>query len=312
MEDLVSVIMSTYNEKVDWVRASIESIAFQTHKKIEFIIVLDNPNNFELEELVSSFEKEISFIQIVRNDKNMGLVASLNKALKLCNGKYIARMDADDISDKYRLEKQIKFINDNHVDFTYSGVNTINEEGEVIFSQDYSKLSHIEVSSRLKYKNITNHPTWFVRKEVYDSLNGYRNIPYCEDYDFVLRAISKGYKVMQMDENVLQYRVRKDGVSRTYSLEQYLNSSVISKMYKNSLLENNKLVFAAVQKNRSISVKEKSDRFSKAERLFLKGNFLYRKKSHYSGLIYMLLSNFHSIYFMRSNLDRIRYKYAVR
>lgn len=103
----ISVIMSTFNEKLEWVKEAIDSIINQTYRNIEFIIIVDNPNNIELKNMLEQYCIEDDRIKIIVNEFNIGLVKSLNKALKICSGEFIARMDADDISVKYRLEKQL-------------------------------------------------------------------------------------------------------------------------------------------------------------------------------------------------------------
>ncbi len=108
MEDLISVIMSTYNESVSELRESIESVLKQTYSNIEFIIVIDNPNNEELSAFIYSFDDPR--IRVIKNDRNIGLVNSLNKAICQSKGKYLARMDADDICEANRLKLQKDYL----------------------------------------------------------------------------------------------------------------------------------------------------------------------------------------------------------
>ena len=72
MDELVSVIMSTYNEPLEYIEMAIESILSQTWNKIEFIIVIDNPNNEELTEFIKKYERNNN-ITIIYNDVNRGL-----------------------------------------------------------------------------------------------------------------------------------------------------------------------------------------------------------------------------------------------
>ena len=88
MEDLISVIMSTYNESVSELRESIESVLKQTYSNIEFVIVIDNPNNEELSVFIYSFDDPR--IRVIKNDRNIGLVNSLNKAICQSKGEYLS------------------------------------------------------------------------------------------------------------------------------------------------------------------------------------------------------------------------------
>ncbi len=113
---MISVIMSTYNEENMLIRQAVESILNQTYSEFEFIIVLDNPKNIEIANLIQEYASRDKRIVILKNEKNLGLVKSLNKALEISKGEYIMRMDADDISEKDRIEKEYKFLKENNLD----------------------------------------------------------------------------------------------------------------------------------------------------------------------------------------------------
>ena len=104
---LFSVLMSTYNETTKELDESINSILQQTYSNFEFLIINDNPNNYELEKTLKSYKD--SRIKIIHNEENLGLVKSLNNGLKYCNGQYVARMDADDISCPSRIQDEKQY-----------------------------------------------------------------------------------------------------------------------------------------------------------------------------------------------------------
>jgi glycosyltransferase involved in cell wall biosynthesis len=105
--------MSIYNEKNEWMHESIDSILNQTFPDFEFIIINDNPARVENSLLLEEYRKKDNRIIILTNEENIGLTRSLNKGIKISKGKYIARMDADDISFPIRLEKQIDIMENN-------------------------------------------------------------------------------------------------------------------------------------------------------------------------------------------------------
>src|SRR5699024_5552594 len=113
MAALVSVIMSVYNETETELALAIESILNQTYKDIEFIIVLDAPDNELVLKLIKKYQTSDDRIKIIINNQNQGLAKSLNTGIKSSSGEYIARMDADDISFKNRLDVQISFLEKN-------------------------------------------------------------------------------------------------------------------------------------------------------------------------------------------------------
>lgn len=218
--------MSTYNETVNELEKSINSILNQTYKNIEFIIISDNPQNYKNIDYLDSLTDVR--IRIIKNKTNIGLVASLNEALNLATGEYVARMDADDISYLNRLVTQIVYIKSRDLDVVGGNVEFIDESDEII-SQQHFPSEHSKINYFLKWGNCVPHPTWLVKKNVYLSLNGYRNIPRCEDYDFICRAIQNGFKIGNVREYVLKYRIRENSVSNSKKGEQYLVRDYIAR-----------------------------------------------------------------------------------
>ena len=97
MEAVVSVIMSVFKEPQEYLKHSIDSILTQSFKDFEFIIICDNPSDKNICNFLKVYKSIDYRIKLVINPTNMGLTKSLNIGLKLASGKYIARMDADDI-----------------------------------------------------------------------------------------------------------------------------------------------------------------------------------------------------------------------
>lgn len=106
----VSVLMPVYNTKEEYLRESIESILNQTYKDFEFIIINDGSIN-NAEEVILSYKDER--IIYIKNKQNLGTSCSLNKGIEVIRGKYMIRMDSDDISLPERIEKQIEFMDKN-------------------------------------------------------------------------------------------------------------------------------------------------------------------------------------------------------
>ena len=111
MKPDVSVIMSVYNGET-YLREAINSVINQTFKTWELIVINDcsTDSTAQILEEISSLDERV---KVHPNEVNLRLPTSLNKAISLCEGKYIARMDADDICLPDRLEKQFKFMEEN-------------------------------------------------------------------------------------------------------------------------------------------------------------------------------------------------------
>ena len=125
MQELITVLMSTYNETEGDLRKSIDSILQQSYRHTEFLIINDNPTNEMLARVLEEYHNRDPRVRVIKNDKNMGLVASLNRGWCLASGEYIARMDADDIALPDRLEKQMVFLREKGYDFVGDGIQNI-------------------------------------------------------------------------------------------------------------------------------------------------------------------------------------------
>lgn len=230
---MISIIMSTYKEEENLLRESIESILNQTYKDFEFIIILDHPENDLHKRIIEKYSKIDNRIRFFVNEKNIGLTGSLNRGLSLAKGEYIARMDADDISLPYRLERQLEYIKKNQYDLIGGITQMIDEDGNSIYSIQKVPTDFNKIKKALRYGQCIAHPTWLGRKEVFDYLNGYRNIPFCEDFDFTLRVVLNGFKISNLNETVLKYRMTKNSISRNNLYDQYLYMKYITNEYSN-------------------------------------------------------------------------------
>ena len=230
---MISILMSTYKEEERLLRQAIESILNQTYADFEYIIILDYPDNEMHKRVIHEYASKDHRIQFYINEKNMGLTDSLNRGLSLCHGDYIARMDADDISLPDRLERQLNYLEKHDFDLIGGITEMINEDGTLLYSIKSVPTKPEKINKALCYGQCIAHPTWLGKKVVFDSLDGYRKMPLCEDYDFTLRAVLKGYKISNLNEPVLKYRMTSNSISRNNLFEQYLYMSYITSEYKN-------------------------------------------------------------------------------
>jgi glycosyltransferase involved in cell wall biosynthesis len=231
LNELISVILPVFNERLEWLNLSIESILNQQNCNFELIIVNDNPEDNNLKKALDKY-CENSRIRIIYNKENIGIVGSLNKAISVAKGVYIARMDADDISLPNRLNTELQMMLNDQVDFIMTGVEQINEEGTFLSNDHYNMLSSEKIAKRLKYKSLGAHPTWLVKKVVFDCLNGYRNIQYAEDLDFGIRALESGYKLLLIPDITLQYRIRENSITQSKQVDMMLIATYIRKIYR--------------------------------------------------------------------------------
>lgn len=221
-EPVISVIMSTYREEETFLRKAIESVLQQTFTEFEYLIAVDAPDNAELIAILTEYAARDRRIQIYVNEKNMGLSASLNLLIQKARGEYIARMDADDISLPTRLETQLSYMREHGSDVISCDVRVIDEKDAVIQHMSGLPSTDAKIKKKLRINNCLPHPGWMVRSEVYRSLEGYRNTPYCEDYEFLLRARNQGYQFGNVNQELIAYRMTTVSISRSNLYRQYL------------------------------------------------------------------------------------------
>lgn len=237
---MISVLMSVYNEKIEYVHKAVESILAQTYKNIEVIIVLDNPDSAEHIDYLKGMQERDCRIKLLVNQVNIGLAMSLNRALADANGEYIARMDADDISYPDRLEKELLFLEKNDLDIVSCYANKIDEH-DVIWGEIKSSVTTPDaIKELLAYQNVIIHPTILMRNSVIMDVGGYRNFASCQDYDLWLRLADNGYKFGIMEEILFSFRRHKESITATRRFNQILNEQYIRKMHQERLVNGGK------------------------------------------------------------------------
>lgn len=267
----ISVVMSIYNENIDEIKASIDSILNQTYENIEFIIILDNPTRLDIKTLLAEYQKIDSRIKVIYNQKNEGLALSLNKGLEIATGEYIARMDSDDISLQDRLKIQLEFLEENkNIDLIGSDVIKINEKGQKI-GELKSEYRYEKILKVIKYRNCFTHPSIFFRKNILKKIKGYRNFPCAQDYDFLYRIVDNGYRVENLNKKLLKYRVRSKSISVEKRLFQLLIADYIQKLAFERKENNGQDSFSEREiKNIEKIFKEENIKFQKVNELVLK------------------------------------------
>lgn len=201
---LISVIMSIYNGE-KYLDQALCSILNQTLSNIEFIIIDDGSTDSTKKIISSYIDDRIKFIQ---NTQNIGLAASLNKGISIARGKYIARMDSDDVSYPERLAKQYSVMEgDQKIDLTGTSAIAISEL-DVLTGKLPMVLGHKAICSKPWRGFYLAHPTWMARREW---LHKYKYaIPqsyYSEDQELLLRSFEES-KFACLPEVLFAYRIR--------------------------------------------------------------------------------------------------------
>lgn len=215
---LISVIMPVYNAE-SYLKIAIDSILAQSVDDFEFIIVNDASKD-STKQILEQYKEKDSRIYIIDNYVNLGLTISLNKGLQIARGKYIARMDGDDISDPSRFKYQIEFLEKNEdVALVGSWFETI-DENDIITNKMRPFNRYDDIYQYSLVNNPMCHGSIMVRAEIMKEFQGYDCIyKYAQDYDLWLRIMEK-YKINNLPRYLYKLRIHSNSVSNIYSQTQ--------------------------------------------------------------------------------------------
>lgn len=216
---IITVLMPVYNGK-KYLNLAIESILKQTYTDFEFLIINDGSKD-ESEKIILSYDdKRIVYI---KNEYNLGLIKTLNKGINLARGKFIARMDCDDVALPNRLELQLRtFDNDQDLEFISGLPIHLLKSGLVYKSFRFWPL-HTEA---IKFENLLEvsfcHPCVMGKTSVFKKYQ-YSESQDClhvEDFELGMRLSHSNIKMYYTDDYVLYYRKNEEGISLTYRQNQ--------------------------------------------------------------------------------------------
>ena len=214
----ISVVMPVFNNE-KYLKESIESVLNQTYHNYEFIIVNDGSTDSS-EKIIKNYQKQDDRIILLTQD-NQGITKSLNRGIKNSKGKYIARMDADDICDSKRFEFQIQFLEKHpNTDIVGSMVSKISEKGEVIRILDDLPSEDYQIKWHLLFGTPLIHPALMIRKCVFIN-NGFYNdrLNFAQDIEF-WRRTSSHVKFFNLPKILLNLRIHNQSTSSMFQSEQ--------------------------------------------------------------------------------------------
>lgn len=220
---LISVIMSIYNDG-EYVSESIKSILSQSHQDFEFIIVNDGSTD-NSEDIINSFrDKRIRYL---KNPENIGLARSLNLALANSEGKYVARMDADDISVPERLANQLDFM-EQYPEVGIVG-SWVQQFGQAENTVRYS-TSDFDIRIRMLSDSPFAHPSVMIRREVLGKhqLQYDPNFRTAQDYDLWSR-MARYTNMAILPKVLLHSRVHENQVTSRKKADQAANRAKVAK-----------------------------------------------------------------------------------
>lgn len=215
----ITVLMPVYNGE-KYLSEAIESILNQTLKNFEFLIIDDGSTDNSVKIIKSYSDQRI---RLIHNEKNLGLITTLNRGINLATEEYIARMDCDDVSLPERLATQVKFM-DNHKEIGVCG-SWIKTIGKNIDYKNKFFTKPEEIKTSLLFNTSLAHPSIIMRREMLLKYNLRYDInyPHAEDYELWSRSI-KHFSLANIPKVLLLHRLHADAVSNQFSDIQGQNS----------------------------------------------------------------------------------------
>lgn len=219
----ISIIMPVCNGE-KYIREAIDSVLAQTFSDFEFIIFNDGSTDNTLNIIKSYPDPRIKIIDL---GKNVGIPAALNSCLEQAQGRYIARMDADDICLPERLAKQVQFLDHD------SAVSLLSTNVELITENGRSKGAHwiFRTHKLIKWKALISnplfHPTVMARAEVYKKFQYKSGLPGAEDYDLWSRILFEStFTVACLPDVLLKYRLHKKIPTKNYTYDTKISELI--------------------------------------------------------------------------------------
>lgn len=222
----VTILLPAYNTAL-YLRDSLDSIMRQAFKDFD-VLLIDDGSMDDTSKIAIEYSNIDRRIKYYKNEKNIGLIKTLNKGLSLAKGEYIVRMDADDIMFDDRLYKQVKYMDSNPECFVCGGqmeyIGGLTGMAPIL-PQKYEDLLYLSLINCPLY-----HPTTIIRNSAIKQFGLKYNDSYkhAEDYKFWSDIIfSHPNSIANIKDVVLFYRISNNQITAKYSDEQDLISKIV-------------------------------------------------------------------------------------
>ena len=206
---LITVLMPTFNSE-NYIAETLWSVFDQTCPDFEVLIMDEAGSSPETAEVISLFEDDR--IRLVRNERRLGLAESLNEGIRTARGKYIARIDADDLAREDRFELQADFLEKNR-EYGLCGSRQHHFGVDNDFVHEVA-IEHEDIKAALIYGCEVCHSTIMIRRDLFLNNNlFYDNTKKAEDYELWTRAVQK-FKFHNLKEVLGEYRIGADNITK--------------------------------------------------------------------------------------------------
>jgi glycosyltransferase involved in cell wall biosynthesis len=289
LKDLITVIVTTYNPKLEYLDECLDSIVQQTYKKIEILIVDDNSANFpEILNLIKS--KYVNYkVKILRNKINSGVSYSLNKAIKYSNGKYINWCSYDDYFLKDKIMRQYKAI-------TKTKSKIISSDYLIKYEYynfyRYSKSSSITKKFSFLFSDIYSGGTFLIPRHIFNLVGDFDvKLRHIQDYDLWLRLVLLNVDFKNLNQPLFVSRQHQQQHSflerdlafteKKYFYKKYINENIFNFFYFFSISKIYILIFSLISRG-----------YVEASEIFINSFFKFKNINNFQFILLKLFYNF--------------------
>lgn len=276
---LVSVLICAYNTEA-YIEEAVKAVLKQTYSNLEIIIVNDGSTDSTLD-ILTNLALQDSRIKIINNEYNKGFINSLNMGIQHTNSEYIARTDADDITDKHWIEKIMgQLLSNNDIIAMGSYISILSENNSGKIGKHYktgdiwkTPLTHSEIVEKMLFKNPIHNNTMIVRSKVFKEYNLRfdPNYKHAEDYKFWFE-VSKLGKLANYPEVLAYYRLHESQTSSLYNIEQVNTAKKIRREIISYYLKSLEIPFSI---NEEISYTMMEEIIKKSKKITIKNKDLF-------------------------------------
>jgi glycosyltransferase involved in cell wall biosynthesis len=242
----VSVLVSSYNTKREYIRDCLQSIADQIgHFGMEIVWINDG-STMEMSKILDAelewFKDTTRFCKVIykKLDYNCGLSYCLSKGVEMCSHDLIFRMDSDDIMHPERIKRQLEFM-DNNADCMISGtqVQFISDQKKKFGRTNHAEIIMLEEFKKTPQNWFMNHPTLCFRKEAIMSIGNYNSKQTAdwilEDFEMGLKMLKHYGKIYNMPDVLLLYRIHSDQTTKVHNTDSEKNNQLRNQMIRTIL-----------------------------------------------------------------------------
>lgn len=230
VEPLVTVILPCYNAE-NYIADALNSILNQSYNNLEVIVIDDGSTDNSIE-VVAQQIKTDRRTRLVTNETNLGLIQTLNKGVNLAKGKYIARMDADDVSHKERIKSQVDFLTKHpKVDILGTKATPIGVDGKILTRDSITYTSETTLKFSVLFTQPFFHGSILSKTSVLKENLYSEDFKHSEDFELWNRLSYKKYTLSNLNQVLYFYRINPNGVSTMFETIQIESHNLASKEY---------------------------------------------------------------------------------